>query len=132
MAHGCKIPVAVHWIVIRLSSLLRKEDISIYTGISLWSVEQILHYFKMHQTIQVKEPEEKQRKRLLRDLDVEVSIAVITFIDYLFTTISSCLGPSNKYPTCISMKCKKCLQRLVVSLHLDQQYGEPFRGQDLP
>jgi hypothetical protein len=110
MAHGCNIPVAVHWIVIWLSSLLRKEDISIYTGVSLWSVEWILHYFKMHQTIQVKEPEEKWRKRLLRDLNVEVSIAIITFIDYLFTAISSCLGPSNKYLTCISMKCKKCLQ----------------------
>jgi hypothetical protein len=72
MPQGAKIPAEVHWIVIRLASRLDKAEIAIYTGISLHSVEKILRYFERNGTIQVRESEQQRRKRL-RDLDVEVN-----------------------------------------------------------
>jgi hypothetical protein len=72
-----RIPAAVHQIIIRLSSLLRNEDISAYTGVSLCSVERILRYFKAHGTIQVKEDIRERKRRHLRPVDVEVSYAVL-------------------------------------------------------
>ena len=47
-------------------------DIAIYTGISQHTVEWILHFFKVHGTIDHKEEECKRRCRYLHDLDVEV------------------------------------------------------------
>jgi transcription initiation factor IIE alpha subunit len=76
MTRGSKIPAEVQWIVIRLSSLLKKEDISVYTGISVRSVERILLYFHAHGTIQSRESEQG-RKKHLRDLDVEVSLIIL-------------------------------------------------------
>jgi hypothetical protein len=71
MPRGYKISADVQWIIVRLSSLLRKEDISIYTGISLRSVINILQYFNMHGTIEDRVPEKKKGRKQLRDLDVE-------------------------------------------------------------
>ena len=72
MARGTKIPAEVQWIVIRLSSLLKKDDIAIYTGISVRSVERILMHFHAHGTIQVRESLQQVKRRHLRELDVEV------------------------------------------------------------
>ena len=73
MPRGSKIPAAIHWIVIRLFSLLDPVDISIYTGISEHSVERILNFFKVHGTIDHKEEDRKRRRKYLCDQDVEVS-----------------------------------------------------------
>ena len=67
MARGIKIPAAVHWIVVWLSLLLSAEDIAIYTGILLRSVERILQFFKIHGTIDHKSEERKRRCQYLRD-----------------------------------------------------------------
>jgi hypothetical protein len=73
MTRGTNIPVEVHWIIIQLSSLLKKEDISIYTGISVHSIERILLYYHAHGTIKVQDSKQ-QRRRHLWDLDVEASL----------------------------------------------------------
>jgi hypothetical protein len=80
MTKGSKIPAAVHWIVVRLSSLLKPEDITIYTSISLRSVERILHFFKLHGTINHKAEERKRRRQYLRDMDVEVCPFVLSVL----------------------------------------------------
>jgi hypothetical protein len=72
MLRGRKISSDVQWIIIRLSSLLRKEDIAMYTGISVRSIVEILRHFNTHGTVEDSEQERKERKWLLRDLDVEV------------------------------------------------------------
>jgi transcription initiation factor IIE alpha subunit len=65
----------VQWIIVQLSSLLEKEDISVYTGISVRSIERTLKYFKDHRTVQLTEQEKRRYQRThLRDLDVEVSL----------------------------------------------------------
>jgi transposase len=64
----------VQWIVIRLSSLLVKDHISIYTGLSVRSIERILEHFNAHRTIIItRSQEKKQWKKHLRNVDVEVS-----------------------------------------------------------
>ena len=78
MAKGSKIPAAIHWIVVRLSSLLKPEDIAIYTGISQRSVERIISFFKLHGTINHKDEERKRRRQYLRDMDVEVCPFVLS------------------------------------------------------
>jgi transposase len=78
MPQGRKIHADVHWIIICLSSLLRKEDISVYTGVSLHSVEKILRYYERHGTIQVQDTGNRGRKKQLRDLDVEESHTFFT------------------------------------------------------
>ena len=60
MTHGGKIPREVHYIVIRLSTIMGPEKIAIYTGISRQSVQQILNYFTLHGTV---EPEKECKKR---------------------------------------------------------------------
>ena len=72
MVRGSKIPAAVHWIIIWLSSFFKPPDIALYTGVSERSVERILNFFKVHGTIDHKEEERKRRRQYLRDQDVEV------------------------------------------------------------
>jgi len=43
-----------------------------YTGISVRSIVEILRHFNTHGTVEDSEQERKERKWLLRDLDVEV------------------------------------------------------------
>lgn len=74
MARGSKIPSDVQYIVIRLSSIMKPEDIAIYTGISRQSVLRILRYFTLHGTIENKK-ERKKKGVHLRDMDLEVSIS---------------------------------------------------------
>ena len=75
MARGSKISPDVHYIVVRLSSIMKPEDIAIYTGISRQSVLHILWYFTHHGTI---EPEKERKKKgvHLRDMDLEVKFCL--------------------------------------------------------
>ena len=72
MARGSKMPPDVQYIVIRLSSIMKPENIAIYTGISRQSVLRILQYFSLHGTIEHKK-ERKKKGTHLRDMDLEVS-----------------------------------------------------------
>jgi hypothetical protein len=70
-----RISADVQWIVVRLSSRFEKEEISVYTGISVRSIERILKFFKKHHTVQLTEQEKRRYQRThLRDLDVEVGL----------------------------------------------------------
>jgi hypothetical protein len=76
MAKGCKIPVEVQQIIVRMSPLFKKEDIAIYSGVSIRSIERILHYFKTHGTVEgSRQGRHCSPRRHLRDIDVEVSVA---------------------------------------------------------
>jgi hypothetical protein len=80
MAKGCKIPVEVQQIIIRMSPLLEKEDIAIYSGVPVRSIERILQYFRRHGTIKgSKDGQQHGPGRYLRDIDVEVSAAEFRF-----------------------------------------------------
>ena len=74
MPHGQKISPDVQWIVIRLSRLLRKEQIAIYTGVSIRSIERILEHFQKHGTVAGLSGARHNRRKQLRDIDIEVSI----------------------------------------------------------
>ena len=72
MPQGQKVIQEVAWIVIRLSSILSKDEIATYTGYSLATVKHILLYFEQHGTIQESKRGQEQRKGKLRDVDLEV------------------------------------------------------------
>ena len=74
MAKGKKTSSDVQRIIVRLSALLSKQDISIYTGLSRRSVKWILDHFEKTGTIPDKEKERRRRSRVLRDEDVNVSM----------------------------------------------------------
>jgi hypothetical protein len=76
MPKGCRISVEVQEIVVRMSSIFNKEDIAVYTGVSVRSIERILHHFKTHGMVKGRKQGEElvPRRRRLRDIDVEVSI----------------------------------------------------------
>lgn len=76
MAKGCKIPVEVQQIVVRMSPLFKKEDIAIYSGVSIRSIERILRHFKTYGTVEgIGQGQQQGPRRHLRDIDVEVSVA---------------------------------------------------------
>jgi transcription initiation factor IIE alpha subunit len=77
MARGNKIHPDVHYIVIRLSSIMKPRDIAIYTGISQQSVVRILRHFTNHGTVEHKK-EHKKKGVHLRDMDLEVSGSAFT------------------------------------------------------
>ena len=81
MPRGTKISTEVQLIIIQLSSLFKKEDISIFTGVSVRSVERILLYHNVHGTVHASpESEQRGRRRHLRDLDIEVSSSVSSYM----------------------------------------------------
>ena len=72
MTRGSRIVADVHYIVIRLSSIMDPDKIVFYMGISKRSVRRILDHFTLHGTVE-HEKERKARGKHLRDMDVEVS-----------------------------------------------------------
>lgn len=77
MGRGIPLPVEVHKIIVRLADLFPKEEVSVYTGVSLRSVERILAYYHRHGIVfdhSQKKPECRQRRqRKLRARDINVS-----------------------------------------------------------
>ena len=77
MAQGQKIHPQVQWAVIRLSKLLKNDQIAMCLDLSTCSVRCVLSHFSMHGTIPYLEeeaPEKCRGKSHLRDVDVDVSI----------------------------------------------------------
>lgn len=78
MGRGRSTPMEVHLIIVRLSDILRKEEISYYTGIPLRTVERILAYFHRTGTIKALDPryfiEPRKSRRHLTNTDIQVSL----------------------------------------------------------
>ena len=77
MAQGQKIHPQVQWAVIRLSKLLKNDQIAMCLDLSTRSIRRILSHFSVHGTIPYPDeeaPEKRQGKYHLRDVDVDVSI----------------------------------------------------------
>jgi hypothetical protein len=74
MGRGRLIPVETQWIIVRLASRVSKEDISVYTDVSLASINRILQYFKTHGTVKDSSPKDSSRpeRQHLRDVEVQV------------------------------------------------------------
>ena len=81
MTQGSKIPQEVHYIVIWLSSIMKGDDIAVYTGILPRAVKHILSYFAMHGSVEG-EKDRKKRDGTLCNTDLRVSwlVCIITII----------------------------------------------------
>ncbi len=79
MVKGRKTSSDIQRIIVRLSALLSKEDISIYTGLSHRTVKRILQHFEETGTIPDEEKEWRRRPRILRDEDINVSTVSCAF-----------------------------------------------------
>lgn len=77
MPQGQKVVQEVAWIIIRLASILSKDEIATYTGYSLATIKRILLYFEQHSTVQESNRGQEQRKGRLRDVDLEVMLVFI-------------------------------------------------------
>ena len=76
--YGQAHPPEVHWIVVRLSTVMPKEDVAVYTGVPARSVDRILHYYRVNGTVKgndlCKEKGNRRRNGVLRDIDLQVSV----------------------------------------------------------
>jgi transcription initiation factor IIE alpha subunit len=72
---------------VRLSNVMSKEDISIYTDIPLRSVERILQYYHEHGVVKEGDKHSRviERKTHLRDVDIQVSLSTATLLLNLWT-----------------------------------------------
>jgi hypothetical protein len=57
---GSEVTLEVHYIVIQLSSIMKPDDIAIYTGISPRSVKRILQYFAIYGRVEGEGTQEKR------------------------------------------------------------------------
>ena len=78
MAKGQKMSLEVQQIILQLSTLLSHENIAIYTGLSLHTVEQVLHDFRKWGTIQDQEKEQCERPKKLQAEDMVVSTRTLS------------------------------------------------------
>ena len=78
MGRGKAIPDAVRWIIIRLSTTMTGDDISMYTDVSTRSVRKIIAHFK--QTGDVERPQQMNPRlhKSLCDYDIEVLVHFIS------------------------------------------------------
>ena len=78
MAKGQKTSLEVQQIILRLSMLLLHENIAIYTGLSLHTVERVLHDFRKWGTIQDQEKERCEQPKKLQAEDMVVSTRTLS------------------------------------------------------
>ena len=79
MAHGSKIPLEVHYIIIWLSAIMKLDDITIYTGILSQAVQCILWYFAMHGKVEG-EKEHKTKNSTLCNTDLQVRLSIVILV----------------------------------------------------
>jgi transposase len=79
MPHGEKISPEVQWIILRLSKLLKNEQIAMCVGVSERSIRRIISHFREHGTIEVagSVQEERTNNKHLRDIDVEFLLGAV-------------------------------------------------------
>lgn len=96
MGRGQRIPQIVHLIIVRLSYILCKEKISVYTGIPLRSVERILSYFHEHQTVRDLVRKDIERplplRKILSNEDIGVSHSSFQYSENLYMMMV-CIAP---------------------------------------
>ena len=73
MGRGKAISEEVQWIIIRLSTKLNQDEISMYVGVSIRSVERIIAHFKHNQDVLVRRSTIKERRGKLGEAELEVS-----------------------------------------------------------
>jgi hypothetical protein len=78
MARGKATPDVVRWIIIRLSTIMSAEEISMYTDVGVRTVNEILAYFKQTGSIKPSRRSERQIHRLLCNYDIEVCISLLS------------------------------------------------------
>ena len=72
MARGKAIPEVVHWIIIRLSTILSAEEISMYTDVSTHKVSEIIAYFNWTGGVNLSHHSKCQLHKTLCDYNIEV------------------------------------------------------------
>ena len=74
MPRGAKISSEMQGVILRLSKLLKNDQIAICVGVSERAIRRTIAHFREHGTIEGSEPvpEESKGNRHLRDVDVEV------------------------------------------------------------
>jgi transcription initiation factor IIE alpha subunit len=72
MAKGKSIPEAIRWVIIRLSTAMTTEEISMYTDVSERSVRKILSYFNQTGDVEGKKETKPLLYKSLCDYDIEV------------------------------------------------------------
>ena len=77
MGRGKAISEEVQWIVVRLSTKMNVEDISMYTGISIRSVQRILACFQRSEDVIIPKQSTKERKTKLGEAELEVSTVLL-------------------------------------------------------
>jgi hypothetical protein len=75
MGQGKALPPEVHWIVVQLSAVMSKEEVSMYTDIPQRSVERILQYYCENGGVKEDDKHARvvERRTHLQDIDVQVS-----------------------------------------------------------
>ena len=73
MAQGKAIPEVVQWIIVRLSTNMSADEISMYTDVGLRKVNEIIAYFNKTGDIKLSRRSKRQLHRTLCDHDIEVS-----------------------------------------------------------
>jgi hypothetical protein len=72
MVQGKAIPEVVQWIVVRLSTNLSADEISMYTNVGVRKVNEIIAYFKKTGEIKVSSRSKRQLQQTLCNYDIEV------------------------------------------------------------
>ena len=64
MGHGVVIPKEVQVIIVHLSAIFYTQQISMYTGVPLHSVQRILAYYNEHGTVKALDEERNRVEKL--------------------------------------------------------------------
>jgi transposase len=72
MAKGKAVPKSIRWIVVRLSTTMTEDEISMYTDIGVRTVQKILVHFKQTGNVGELQKMRPQLHRSLCDFDIQV------------------------------------------------------------
>jgi transposase len=96
---GKPIPEEIQWIIIRLSTAMSREDIAMYTGVSLRKVNDVMSTFNKEGTVKVYTRQKPHTYSILCENDVQVSSRCLctqqlsqasdTVIQHLFRTLQT-------------------------------------------
>ena len=78
MVWGKAIPEAVQWIIIRLSTTMKVDEISMYTDVGTRSVKRILAHFRKTGDVKDAKRKRPQLHQVLCDYDIQVFFQTIS------------------------------------------------------
>ena len=73
MRKGKAISEDVQWIIIQLGTKMRPEEISMYTDVSIRSIERILAHFRRTHDVQARKQSRGQALKKLGEVELQVS-----------------------------------------------------------